>query len=81
MGKKRWTKEQEILSKLLREVRLEAGLTQWELADKLGHSQNYVHKFETGDKRVDLLELRDICKAVEVDPVEFLRRLEAVLEK
>ncbi len=79
MGKKRWTKEQEILSKLLREVRLEAGLTQWELAEKLGHSQNYVHKFETGDKRVDILELRDICKAVGIGSVEFIERLEKAL--
>jgi transcriptional regulator with XRE-family HTH domain len=63
MGKKRWSKEQKVLQDLLREIRLQAGLKQTELARLLGHSQNYVSKIELGEKRMDLHELNDFCEA------------------
>lgn len=49
------------LIKLLQQLRREAGFTQVQLAERLGVSQSYVSKYEAGERRLDLLELEDIC--------------------
>lgn len=62
------------LAVLLRQVRLEAGLTQRQLADALGQSQSYVSKYEADEQRLDLTELEAICKAAGVDLLSFVER-------
>jgi len=42
----------------LRQARLEAGLTQTEVADALQKPQSFVSKCETGERRVDVVELQ-----------------------
>jgi len=64
------------LLNLLRTVRQEADLPQTGLADLLGKPQSFVSKYETGERRLDLLELRVICDAVGISLVEFVRRFE-----
>jgi transcriptional regulator with XRE-family HTH domain len=56
--------EQEHLTALLRQLRLDSGLRQVDLAERLGRPQSYVSKYETGERRLDLIELRAICEAV-----------------
>ena len=48
--------------KKLREARLEAGLTQAEVASALGKHQSYVSKVETGERRIDPIELRTLAE-------------------
>jgi transcriptional regulator with XRE-family HTH domain len=50
----------------LRAARRRAGLTQAELAARLGRPQSYVSKVETCERRLDLLETAAICIAVDV---------------
>ena len=64
------------LRTLLREVRAEAGLTQAELADKLGVPQSVVSKYESGERRLDILELREICRGLDLSLLDFVRQLE-----
>ncbi|MBD2732148.1 helix-turn-helix transcriptional regulator [Nostoc sp. FACHB-892] len=45
----------------LREARLEAGLTQIEVAQKLNQPQSYVSRCESGERRVDVVELTDFA--------------------
>jgi transcriptional regulator with XRE-family HTH domain len=59
---------------LLREVRQEAGLRQSELAERLGRPQSYVSKYENGDRRLDLVELRELTDALGVDLVRLVER-------
>jgi transcriptional regulator with XRE-family HTH domain len=47
----------EFLSKL-RAARIEAGLTQKQVAKLLNKAQSYVSKCESGERRVDVVELR-----------------------
>jgi len=61
---------------LLRRCRLEAGLRQADLARRLGQPQSFVSKYETGERRIDVSELREICLALEIPLSEFVRRLE-----
>lgn len=62
------------LSALLRMVRTEARLTQAQVAEKIGQTQSYVSKYETGEQRLDLIELEAVCNAVGVSLTEFVRR-------
>jgi transcriptional regulator with XRE-family HTH domain len=68
--------QQESLQRLLRQIRLDVGLRQVDLANRLGRPQSFVSKYESGEKRLDILELRQICEAVGIPLVEFVRRLE-----
>ena len=75
------TSEQHRLRALLREVRVAAGLKQADLAEKLKQSQSFVSKYESGERRLDLLELRAICAAVGLSLPEFVKRLEQSLNE
>ena len=55
-------------------MRLEAGLTQEQLAKKLRQSQTYVSKSESGERRVDALEWLRWLAACGADPITFLVR-------
>ncbi len=46
----------------LKETRMEAGLTQVEVAQMLGRVQSFISKLETGERRVDVLELQVLAK-------------------
>lgn len=65
---------------LLREIRHEAGLTQTELAARIGKDQTFVSKCESGERRVDIIELLDICRAVGITLEQFARKLEESLK-
>jgi len=58
---------------------MEAGLTQEEVAKRLGRPQSFVSKYETGERRLDILELRGVLAALGLPLKEFVPRLEASL--
>lgn len=68
--------ESEKLAALLRSVRAEAGLTQAEVAEGLKLPQSFVSKYESGERRLDLVELRQICGTLGISLSEFVRRFE-----
>lgn len=57
------------------EARNKAGLTQHELAKRLGKPQSFVAKYEGGERRVDVTELITICRAISADPVKLMKKL------
>ena len=67
------------LKALLRQVREEAGLKQVELAERLEVRQAWVSSYERGERRLDILELRQVVAAVGLDFLGFVARLEAIL--
>ena len=76
MGKSLSSTEGEKLAALLRSVRSEAGLTQSEVAERLELPQSFVSKYESGERRLDLVELRQICKVLKISLSDFVRRFE-----
>ena len=72
--------QQKKLLVLLRGVRVEAGLTQSELASRLGTDQTFISKYESGERRLDILELREVCQVIGIDFVAFIRRLDQDLK-
>jgi transcriptional regulator with XRE-family HTH domain len=76
MKKSIYSPEQTELLKLLREKRKEAGLSQTELARRLGRSQSFVSKYESGELRLDIVELSVICRALGKSLSSFVRQFE-----
>ncbi len=74
MAKSQHATGYKVALKLLREMREEAGLTQREMAEKCRKPQPWVHKSETGERRMDIHEFLLWCKACEVDPDQAFRR-------
>jgi len=75
MPKSVFTKRYKAFQHELEKARLEAGLSQEQLAKRVGWDQTYVSKIERGVRRVDVVELIAICEAIRINPAEFVRRL------
>ena len=56
-------------------ARHKAGLTQQQVADRLGKPQSYVAKIEGGERRLDILEFVDYAHALGRDPEELLHAM------
>jgi transcriptional regulator with XRE-family HTH domain len=80
MKKKIYIAQRNLMTELLREVRLEVGLTQVELAARIEKDQAYVSRYESGQRRLDVLEVREICQAIGITLEEFVRKLEKALK-
>jgi transcriptional regulator with XRE-family HTH domain len=63
--------------KVLREARRRAGLTQTDLARRVGESQSFVSKCERGERRIDVIELRAFCTAFGIS----LKTFDGILER
>ena len=62
MKKSIHTKERAGFVRRLKQARLDAGLTQTEVAEKLGSSQSWVSKIELGELRVEAIWLNRLAK-------------------
>jgi transcriptional regulator with XRE-family HTH domain len=69
-------RDRKVFLRLLRRVRVEARLTQADLAKILGVTQARVSKYEQGERRIDILELKAICDAITLPLLEFAKRFE-----
>lgn len=63
------------LAQMIRREREKAGVTQVELAGRIGMPQSFVSKCETGERRIGVLDLRRICAGLAISPANFLERL------
>lgn len=81
MKKSLYTLENNILLSLLRKIRQEAGLTQTQMADKLGVNQSWVSYYERGSRKLDMLQVRQICLAVSVPFAEFFAMLDRTIRE
>lgn len=68
------TKNHKALLKLLRTVREAAGLRQIDVANRLGQPQSFVSKYESGERRLDLLELERVCEACDIRLINLVER-------
>lgn len=53
-------------------ARKRAGLSQEELARRLGKPQSYVSKYENGERRLDVVEVAEIAEAMGIDALDLL---------
>lgn len=58
--------------KALTAARLRMGMTQQQVADQLGRPQSFVSKYESGERRLDVIEFLDVCTNLGISPIEIL---------
>lgn len=63
------------LRERLKQARLDASLRQLDVAQRLAKPQSYVAKIESGERRMDFIEVLDICVAIGLDPCELTKEL------
>jgi transcriptional regulator with XRE-family HTH domain len=67
----------EIVRAFLLEQRKKRGLTQTEVAKRLGRYQSFVATLESGQRRIDVVELLDLAEALGFEPASLLKRMKA----
>lgn len=65
------------LRSVLKEARINAGLTQVQLAARLHMEQSNLSKIERGERFIDALLFIDFCKACEADAAEVIRKIDS----
>ena len=75
------TRQREKLLLFLKEMRQKSGIRQIELAKQLDVPQSFISKYESGDRRLDILELRRICQIFGISLGDFIRQLEEKLDE
>ena len=73
MTKSLHTPEYAALIRVLVETRKESGLTQQDVADRLGKPQSYIAKLEGGERRLDVVEFAALANALHSDPLSLFK--------
>lgn len=73
--------EHAVLVRLLREKRIELGLTQAAVGEQLGVAQTAISDIEINERGVDFLLVRDLCRIYGEPMEDFLRRFENQLRE
>ncbi|MEQ9112478.1 MAG: helix-turn-helix transcriptional regulator [Rhodospirillaceae bacterium] len=75
MKKSVYSRAQKVLRESLVAARKEAGLTQQELADRLGKPQSFVAKYEGGERRLDVVEFAQVAAEIGCDAVKAFKKV------
>lgn len=78
MGKSIHSPQHQKLRELLVAARRKAGLTQAEVAERLGRPQSFVAKYEGGERRLDVIEFLQVAKALEANAQKLLKAVAEV---
>ena len=62
----------QLLLTVLKAARKRAGVSQIDLAERLGNTQTFVSKCERGERRIDAVELVEFAEALGVPPLGLL---------
>ena len=73
--KSTFTKRYQWFCEVLINARKRNGLTQVEVAATLGTPQSYVSKYESGERRLDVVEFIAVATALREDPLDLLRQV------
>jgi len=71
-----FTKKYKLFRELLIQYRQDASVSQLSLSKKLGKPQSFISKYETGERRLDLIEFLEIANALQFDPIDFILKLD-----
>ena len=73
MGKTLGSANHKALVDLIVSKREAAGLTQSQLAEKLGEYQSFVARLESGQRRIDVIEFLNLASTLGFDPAKAIR--------
>ncbi|MBC3387329.1 helix-turn-helix transcriptional regulator [Pseudomonas sp. SWRI179] len=81
MSKTIYRHEYDVLLTLLKKHRKATGLTQVECSKALDRPQSFMSDVETGSRRLDIVQLRDLCKVLDIGLTELVAEFERTLEE
>lgn len=73
--------QRERLYSLLKKLRQNSGIRQVDLAEKLGVPQSFISKCESGERQLDIVELRQVCRAIGITLDNFAKMLEETINE
>lgn len=79
MSKTIYRPEHTVLLSLLKKHRKAAGLTQVQCSKALGRPQSFMSDVESGTRRLDIVQLRDLCKVLGIGLGELVGEFERSL--
>ena len=65
-----YSKDHKHLVERLKKARMQAGLNQKYVASKIGRTQSYISKLESGQRRIDIVQLKEFAKIYK-KPLDF----------
>jgi transcriptional regulator with XRE-family HTH domain len=80
MTKAIYRREHEVFLQILKRIRIEAGLTQTQCSAALGRPQSFMSDVERGVRRLDTVQLRDLCLVLGTDLTSFSADYERALK-
>ncbi len=81
MEKSTFSRNYRLFLRLLVEARKGVGTTQEQLAKRLGETQSFVSKCERGERRLDIVEVKEFCRALGISFPQFAADLNRILDK
>ncbi|MFA6077461.1 MAG: helix-turn-helix transcriptional regulator [Candidatus Paceibacterota bacterium] len=72
MSKSVYSKDYKEIIRRLKKARVEAGLAQQDVADKLGKPQSFISKIESGERRLDVAEMKKFAEIYQKPSSYFL---------
>ena len=81
MTKAIYRREHVIFLQELKRMRVESGMTQAQCSAALGRPQSFMSDVERGVRRLDTVQLRDLCRALSSDLISFTRSFEQALSR
>lgn len=70
-----YSTEYQLVIKILRDARIEKGITQAKLAEALGRPQSFIAKVESGERKLDVIEFALIARLLGVDTGAVMVRI------
>ncbi len=80
MAKAKFSPAYKRLRELLIAARKAAGLHQTDVAKKLGVHQSFISKVESGERRLDVVELLRIAEILKADPLDLIQSVAKISE-
>ena len=81
MTKSVFTERYARLRQLLIEARQARGFTQQQIAERLEHPQSFVSKYESGERRLDVVEFIEVSHALELSAQHVIAMIEVAEER
>ena len=81
MTKAIYRREHMIFLQVLKRMRDESGMTQAQCSAALGRPQSFMSDVERGVRRLDMVQLRDLCQVLGSDLIGFTQSFEHALSR